>query len=306
MSLNKTILDSLEFIEDNLTVDLKLKDISDNAGYSIFYFSRLFKDEIGISVMDYIKNRRLLASIEDIIKGRKIIDIALDFGYETHSGFTKAFTKKFNYSPSLLRAVSMEIKYLGGSIYMKDIYLKNVENYLTEEALYNILIENIRENGLKYDLDKVDKAYKLASKTFKGEKRYSGEDYITHILNIAIILVDMNVGEDILLSGLLYQIVLRDDTLEMIEKEFSKSIVDIIVKVNNISEYDVIDEVMVIKIAERLHNMRTIEFLDKNRWNEKAKETLETFLPIAVKIDNRKLIEELNNLSLKYLNVTKM
>lgn len=304
MGISLTILKSLEFIEENLKEDIDLYDVSYNVGYSKYYFSRMFKNEMGISVMEYIRDRRLIKSSEEIIIGRKIIDIALDYGYKTHSGFTKAFKKKFSYSPAFLKIISMEIDYIGGRINMKDIWLE--ENYIheTEESLYRKLIEIIKENELRYDLDNILKAYKTSSKAFEGEKRYSGDGYITHLLNISIILADINVEEDILIAGLLYETVDKNKiSIDIISKEFSNNIVNIIKDINNFKEYDedIKEEVLIIKLVERLHNMRTLEFLDKDRWEEKAKETIKIYLPMAIKIDNKRLMEELNDISLKYI-----
>ena len=71
MGISLTILKSLEFIEENLKEDINLYDVSYNVGYSKYYFSRMFKNEMGISVMEYIRDRRLIKSSEEIIIGRK-------------------------------------------------------------------------------------------------------------------------------------------------------------------------------------------------------------------------------------------
>jgi len=98
-------------------------------------------------------------------------------------------------------------------------------------------------------------------------------------------------------------------TLKEIEESFSIKVAKIIDKVTNFNnKYSEIingevfyDSVIMIKLADRLHNMRTIEFMSPERWKEKAKETLEMFSPIAAKFDNSKLKAELDNLALKYI-----
>jgi GTP pyrophosphokinase len=91
--------------------------------------------------------------------------------------------------------------------------------------------------------------------------------------------------------------------LEEVQDKFSARIVEIItdVKKYNGDENMIDEDVIMIKLADRLHNMRTIEFMDVTRWKEKAKETINIFLPIAAKLNNEKVMSELNDLAVKYI-----
>lgn len=239
MKPSNHIVNSLKYIEENLTESLSSENIAKNAGYSLYYFSRLFKAHVGLSVMEYVTERRLIKASKEIINGCKILQVSLDYGYNSHNGFAKAFKKIFGFSPSLLRAFSFQINYSkGGNYCMNQLFMQTTELHSTKEELYDLLIKSLNNNKVKYDLKLLKKAYDFACIAQK-------------IAN------------------------------------FNNSIED--------------EDVIMVKLADRLHNMRTIEFIDKPRWLEKAKETLDTFLPIASKLKNEKLISELNNLSVKYL-----
>ncbi|NGM82008.1 AraC family transcriptional regulator [Paenibacillus sp. 7124] len=100
MNYSVDIKRSIEFIEANIKEKLTPEIVSQHTGYSLYHFCRVFQVCMGVPVMEYIRKRRLsLASVE-LYKGRKIIDIAFDYGYETQSGFTKAFRKEYGYNPT--------------------------------------------------------------------------------------------------------------------------------------------------------------------------------------------------------------
>lgn len=206
LELKTIIFNSLKYIETNINEPIMAGDIAENAGYSLYHFSRMFKKQMGLSIMEYVKERKLIKASEEIVNGRK---------------------------------------------------------------------------------------------------RYSNDDYVTHPINVAILLSEMEASEDTVIAGLLHDIILAkaNISLEEVGKMFSNRIANIIKGVTEFNgKRDIIDEdVIMVKLSERLHNMRTIEFMDEGRWKEKAKETLEIFLPIAVKMNNEKLIAELNDLSVKYI-----
>lgn len=305
MKFKTIIFNSLKYIEENINEPIMEKDIAKNAGYSLYYFSRMFKKQMGLSIMEYVKERRLIKASEEIANGKKIIDVALDYGYQSHSGFTKAFKSKFGFSPSLLRAFSFQINCLGGNCNMSHVFMKNTAVHATKEELYELLVTTINGNMLEYDQEKIKKAYEFACKAHNGKKRYSGDDYVTHPINVAILLSEMEASEEAVIASLLHDIIFEKTSisLEEVKNEFSEKIVKIITDVTEFNEdEDIIDEdIIMVKLADRLHNMRTIEFIDKTRWKEKAKETLDTFSPIAVKLNNEKVIAELNDLSVKYI-----
>lgn len=90
---------SIEFIELNIKGEISPDALADMAGFSQKHYYRLFKKYVGISVMDYIRQRKLAHAIFDIMTGSHILDAALDYGFESHGGFTKAFKKQYGLPP---------------------------------------------------------------------------------------------------------------------------------------------------------------------------------------------------------------
>ena len=86
-----TIQESLDYIEDNLDTEITAEELSSRAGFSLFYFYRLFQSQVGMPVMQYILRRRLVHAIYDISCGAKMVDAALRYGFDTHAGFFRAF-----------------------------------------------------------------------------------------------------------------------------------------------------------------------------------------------------------------------
>lgn len=300
-----TIFNSLKYIEANINEPITLDDIAKNAGYSLYYFSRIFRRQMGLSIMEYVKERRLIKASEEIADGKKIIDVALDCGYQSHSGFTKAFKNKFGFSPVLLKAFKFQINFIGGNCNMSHAFMKNIDVHSTKEELFRLLVITINENKLEYDKEKIKKAYEFACKAHNGKKRYSGDDYVTHPINVAILLSEMEASEEAVIAGLVHDTILEKNNIFLNEAKnmFSERIMKIITEVTKFDDNkDITDEdVIIVKLADRLHNMRTIEFIDEIRWKEKAKETLEMFLPMASKLNNGKVMAELNDLSVKYI-----
>ena len=100
MNYNDAIALCLEFIEKNIKNELSPEIIASECGYSTFHFSRVFNINQGITLMEYVKKRRLLLAAQDLFNDKKIIDIALEYGFQTHNGFSKAFKKEFGFSPT--------------------------------------------------------------------------------------------------------------------------------------------------------------------------------------------------------------
>lgn len=90
----------VEYIEEHIKENITTEEVANQIGYSLYHFSRVFSLCKGISVMEYIRNRRLSLAATQLFQGRKIIDIALDYGFETPSGFAKSFRNAFGYSPT--------------------------------------------------------------------------------------------------------------------------------------------------------------------------------------------------------------
>jgi len=179
-----------------------------------------------------------------------------------------------------------------------------------------------------------ERAYAKAEKVHAGEKRKSGEPYIQHPLTVAMLLTDIGVGPDTVAAGLLHDVVEDSDTdLESLSREFGPhiaSLVDGVTKLKQIEQEqsdrfknkdeELRDEqeseslrkmfiamakdlrVVVIKLADRLHNMRTLEGLEPDRRKSFARETLEIFVPLANRLGVWQWKWELEDLSLRYLN----
>lgn len=174
----------------------------------------------------------------------------------------------------------------------------------------------------KDEIKKIEKAYEYAKNMHFGQKRVTGEDYIIHPVSVAIILTDIKADCDTLCAALLHDVIEDTDTTkEDILRLFGKTVanlVDGVSKINNIkisteNEYltsyykkiivgmseDV--RVIIIKLADRLHNMRTLYVMPKETQKRKAKETLEILSPIAHRLGMNKIKSELEDLSLRYL-----
>ena len=86
----KTIIaESLNYIENNIKNKITIEEIAGNIGYTKFYFSRLFKQEMKVSVMEYVRERKMIYATREILNGTKILDVAIEYGWESHGGFIK-------------------------------------------------------------------------------------------------------------------------------------------------------------------------------------------------------------------------
>lgn len=319
MRYEEAIFKSIKYIESNIKEELSLDTIAREVGYSAFHFSRIFKDNMGISIMDYVKERKLICASKEIFKGRKIIDVSEEYGYETHSGFSKAFKNKFGFTPTehLIYAINIidyfknengDGEIMDNKLNNAHVFMEGTPDFIDKELLYKELVKNLENRFSKEELETIEKAYKLACKAHKGQFRKSGEEYVTHSLSVSILLSQMEVEKECIIAGLLHDIIWQNTsyTLEQVKIDFSDEVADLIkafTDFNNISEEDIsIDNpVLLIKLADRLHNMRTIKYMEPDRYKEKAKETIEIFSPIAAKLNITKLKSELDDISLKYI-----
>jgi len=101
MNHTQVLQATLDYIDANIKNNLTATMIADRAGYSAYHFSRVFTGTIGISVMSYVTWRRLQYALYDLSNGKKVIDVAMEYGFETHAGFTKAFVHWFGFPPSV-------------------------------------------------------------------------------------------------------------------------------------------------------------------------------------------------------------
>ncbi|MCK5128266.1 MAG: AraC family transcriptional regulator [Clostridiales bacterium] len=103
MNHTQTLQTVLDYIDDNIKNEISADMIAQKAGYSAYHFSRIFTGAIGISVMNYVTWRRLQYALYDLSQGTKVVDVAMEYGFETHGGFTKAFVHWFGFPPFLCK-----------------------------------------------------------------------------------------------------------------------------------------------------------------------------------------------------------
>lgn len=286
----------LKYIEEHLEESLNIKRLAEIAGYSEYHFIRMFKRYTNETVMEYVCRRRLIRACEDILLGMRIIDVAIKYGWQSHSAFSKSFNREFGFPPSLLKTMKLEIDCIGGS-YMNHIFLQTTKIGMSKEELLELLEETMDKNSIAFAPKKLSEVFKVACNAYKDKKRYSGEEYVTHPINVSILLAELGAEQDIILAGMFCDVSTKGNDANL-ENELPYDIWNIVKRIDNQES----NEGILIKLAERLHNMRTIDYIDENKKVAKAKETIEIYMPLARKINNQKLIDELNNLAYKYNN----
>ena len=191
------------------------------------------------------------------------------------------------------------------------------------EDLYKKLIETVYEYRPGTDISMIEKAYRLAYDMHKEQKRKSGEPYIIHPLCVAITLAELELDKETIVAGILHDVVEDTDyTMEDVAREFSEEIallVDGVTKLTQLNyDADKIElqaenlrkmflamakdiRVIMIKLADRLHNQRTMQFQTPEKQKEKSRETMDIYAPLAQRLGISKIKIELDDLSLKYL-----
>ena len=210
--------------------------------------------------------------------------------------------------------------------------IESIEEFQTPGQLYEELIARVRKYHPSTDISLIKKAYRVASDAHKGQARKSGEPYIIHPLYVSIILADLELDKETIVAGLLHDVV--EDTImtdEEISEQFGEDVahlVDGVTKLDKLNfhgehgNYDKDAEklerqaenlrkmflamardirVILIKLADRLHNMRTLQHMRPEKQQEIARETLDIYSPIAQRLGISKIKVELDDLSLKYL-----
>ena len=204
-----------------------------------------------------------------------------------------------------------------------DIELEAPASFTSPEELYADLIRSIRRYHPSDDISMIEKAYRIADKAHANQKRKSGEPYIIHPLCVAIILADLEMDKETLAAAILHDVV--EDTvmtLDELKGEFGDEVallVDGVTKLTQLSwSADKVElqaenlrkmflamakdiRVILINLADRLHNMRTLQYQTPEKQKEKARETLDIYSPIAHRLGISKIKVELDDLSLKYL-----
>ena len=213
---------------------------------------------------------------------------------------------------------------------MEENKLKTIEgeleapaDFTSPDVLYRDLVASIRKYHPSDDLSMIEKAYQLADNAHKDQKRKSGEPYIIHPLCVAIILADLEMDKETIAAGLLHDVV--EDTVyteEQLAEIFGKEVallVDGVTKLTQLSwSADKVEmqaenlrkmflamakdiRVIIIKLADRLHNMRTLQYMRPEKQKEKARETIEIYSPLADRLGISKIKIELDDLALRYL-----
>jgi GTP pyrophosphokinase len=190
------------------------------------------------------------------------------------------------------------------------------------DALYPDLEAKIRQYRPKDDLTALEKSYRFASKYHQGQSRDSGEPYMVHPLMVAHILADMRMDTVAIITGLLHDVVEDTSvTVEQVRKEFGDEVARCVDGLTKLSKLDIFSaedrqaesfrkmllamvediRVIMVKLADRMHNMRTLGYLSQERRERIARETIEIYAPIAHRLGMGKVRGELEDLALKHL-----
>lgn len=185
------------------------------------------------------------------------------------------------------------------------------------------LKETLVQNGAQYNIDKIEKAYRYAEEAHQGQLRNSGEEYIHHPLEVASILAELEMDDSTIMASLLHDVAEdTNKTLDNIRKVFGDEVADLVDGVTKLGkiEYKSKMEVQVenlrkmflamakdirvvlIKLADRLHNMRTLKFQSEHKQKEIAQETLEIYAPLANRLGIFRIKWELEDLAFRFLN----
>ena len=215
--------------------------------------------------------------------------------------------------------------YMGSLDKMKklDQEIEAPADFTSPEVLYQELVAAIRKYHPSDDISMIEKAYEIARDAHKDQKRKSGEPYIIHPLCVAIILADLELDKETIIAGILHDVVedtvMTEEELTAVFGEEVALLVDGVTKLTQISwSMDKVEiqaenlrkmflamakdiRVILIKLADRLHNMRTLQYMKPEKQKEKARETMDIYAPIADRLGISKIKTELDDLSLKYL-----
>lgn len=195
------------------------------------------------------------------------------------------------------------------------------------KLLYDKLIEKIKSYHPSSDFSIIEKAYLLAKDAHENQMRKSGEPYLIHPLCVAIILAELELDLESICAGILHDIIEDTEyTFEDLKQLFSEEIANIVSGVTKLDKFTYSSSskeelqaenyrkmflamakdirVILIKVADRLHNMRTLQFMSKEKQKEKAQETLDIYAPLATRLGIFKIKIELEDLCLRYLDPT--
>ncbi len=188
---------------------------------------------------------------------------------------------------------------------------------------YNELIEKLNRQGEVYDIKLITKAYELCVEAHSGQKRWTGEEYYIHPFNVAKIIISLGMDSQSIAASLLHDVVEDTKTpIEYIKREFGEDVALLVDGVTKIGRLSFVSKeqqqaeslrkmliamgqdirVIIIKLADRLHNMRTIDAVPEQKQRDTSLETLEVYAPIAHRLGIRPVKEELEDLAIKHLD----
>ena len=196
-------------------------------------------------------------------------------------------------------------------------------NFTDPDVLFRVLVKTVGNYHPSSDLEIIKKAYELAKDAHRDQKRKSGEPYLIHPVCVAIILAQLEMDKETIVGGLLHDVVedtryTTEDLTEMFSAEIA-ALVDGVTKLTKLNySADKVElqaenlrkmflamakdiRVIIIKLADRLHNMRTLQFMNPDKQKEKSRETMDIYAPIAERLGISKVKVELDNLALRYL-----
>ncbi len=197
------------------------------------------------------------------------------------------------------------------------------QDFTDPQELFNRLMTTVKEYHPSTDLSMIEDAYKLAEKAHKGQMRKSGEPYIIHPLCVAIILAELELDKETIVAGILHDVV--EDTkytLDDVASMFNDEVAELVNGVTKLGQMNYSQDkmdvqaenlrkmflsmardirVILIKLADRLHNMRTLQYMSEEKQKEKSRETMDIYAPIAHRLGISKIKVELDDLSLAYL-----
>ncbi|MCR4584564.1 MAG: bifunctional (p)ppGpp synthetase/guanosine-3',5'-bis(diphosphate) 3'-pyrophosphohydrolase [Lachnospiraceae bacterium] len=209
------------------------------------------------------------------------------------------------------------------AVVIDDGRIEDIAEFQAPEDLYEELVKRIRRYHPSDDISLIEKAYETARNFHKDQKRRSGEPYIIHPICVAIILADMEMDKETIVAGLLHDVV--EDTVMTIDElksEFGEDVAFLVDGVTKLSKIqysaDKLDmqaanlrkmflamakdiRVIMIKLADRLHNMRTLSYMRPEKQQDISRETIDIYAPIAQRLGISKIKVELEDLCLKYL-----
>lgn len=197
------------------------------------------------------------------------------------------------------------------------------EDFTEPEVLFQKLISMVKKYHPSDDVHLIEKAYKIAYKAHDGQKRKSGEPYIIHPVCVCIILAELELDKETIVAGMLHDVV--EDTImtsEEIAAEFSDEVALLVDGVTKLTQLNYVADkvevqaenlrkmflamakdirVILIKLADRLHNMRTMQYQTPEKQKEKSTETMDIYAPIADRLGISKVKVELDDLAFRYL-----